>query len=143
MNEVGSGTYLSNDCLRVRLIHTILAACLTLKCSSMSCRDVFLLSLVWQQVCWVYSLSSIPQSYSRILRGNVINTTVPPLLHHRLFAVAHAAEKVHDTCEDNKQNTTSRTQSQNLWHETLVQCWEAFLPHDGAEGRPCPVVLGY
>lgn len=60
-----------------------------------------------------------------------------------LFAVAHGAEEVHDTGKHNEQDTASGTQSQHLGQETLVQRREALLPHDGAERRPCPVVLGY
>jgi hypothetical protein len=63
--------------------------------------------------------------------------------HLHLLSVTHVAEEVHHTGEDNEQNTTSGTQPQHLGQETLVQSWEALLPHDGAERRPCPVVLGY
>lgn len=55
----------------------------------------------------------------------------------------HLAEKVHDTSEHDQEDTATWTQSEHLGQETLVKSTEAFLAHDGAKSRPCPVVLGY
>lgn len=55
---------------------------------------------------------------------------------------AHLPEEVHDTGEDDEQDTTSGTQPEHLGRESLVQGREALLFHDRAERRPGPVVLG-
>lgn len=54
----------------------------------------------------------------------------------------HIAEEVHDAGEDDKQDTTTRTQSENLGDEALVQRAEALLLENRAQRRECPVVLG-
>jgi hypothetical protein len=61
---------------------------------------------------------------------------------HILLAT-NLTEKVHDTRENNEQNTTTGTETEHLGDETLVEGAEAFFLHDGANGRPGPVVLGH
>jgi hypothetical protein len=56
---------------------------------------------------------------------------------------AHLAEEIHDTGENDKEDTASGAQSEHLGQETLVKSGETLLAHDGAESGPCPVVLGY
>lgn len=56
--------------------------------------------------------------------------------------VAHLAEEVHHIGEDDKQDTTTRSETQHLGGEALVQSGETLLLHDRAKGRPGPVVLG-
>ena len=60
-----------------------------------------------------------------------------------LFALAHAAEEIHDSGEDHEQDTTAGTQSQDLGCEALVQSAEALLAEHCAQGRERPVVLGH
>lgn len=59
-----------------------------------------------------------------------------------LLLIAHVAEEIHDTGVDDKQDTTTRAETQDLRGEALVQGSEALLLHNGAESRPGPVVLG-
>lgn len=54
----------------------------------------------------------------------------------------HVAEEVHNTGENNEQDTASGTETQDLGQETLVQGSEALFLCNGADGRPGPVVLG-
>ena len=61
---------------------------------------------------------------------------------HSLDISTHLTEEVHDTGEDDQQNTTTRSQSEHLGQETLVESTETFCPQDCAESRPRPVVLG-
>ena len=53
----------------------------------------------------------------------------------------HVTEEVHDTGKNDQQDTTSRTQSQDLRQETLVQRTKALLPHNRAQRRPRPSIL--
>jgi len=50
------------------------------------------------------------------------------------LVASNLAEKVYDTSKDHKQDSSSRTQSQHFWQETLVQSAKAFLLHYKAEG---------
>lgn len=55
----------------------------------------------------------------------------------------HFTEKVHDAGEDDQEDTTSRSETEDLGQETLVKRAESFLASDGAESGPGPVVLGH
>jgi hypothetical protein len=56
--------------------------------------------------------------------------------------VTHLAEEIHHAREDDEQDTSSRTQSQHLGQEALVQRCEALFSRDNGKRAPCPVVLG-
>lgn len=86
----------------------------------------------------------LPPSFKRVSSsGNVLlvssfsSFSFPPHL-----LPSHFSEEIHDTREHDQQDTTARTQPEHLRQETLVEGGEAFLLHDGANGRPSPVVLG-
>jgi hypothetical protein len=57
------------------------------------------------------------------------------------WSSAHSPEPLDDVSVDHEQNTATRTQSQNLWQESLVQRRKALLLHHRCETRPRPVVL--
>jgi hypothetical protein len=64
---------------------------------------------------------------------------------HALFnrlLVAHLAEEIHHAREDDEQDTSTRTQSQHLGQEALVQRREALFSRDNGKRTPRPVVLG-
>ena len=73
------------------------------------------------------------QTHDRRSLGCVPNLDIP----------THLTEEVHDTGEDNQQDTTTGSQPEHLGQETFVKRTEAFLLHDGAESGPRPVVLGH
>lgn len=52
------------------------------------------------------------------------------------------SEGVHDSGENDEEDTTSGTESQNLGNESLVQSGETLLLENGANGREGPVILG-
>jgi hypothetical protein len=59
-----------------------------------------------------------------------------------LVEALHVAEEIHNSGEDNEQNTSARAKSKHLGDETFVKCAEALLLEDRAQSRECPVVLG-
>jgi len=62
--------------------------------------------------------------------------------YHLWCPVSHACSPS-GFASKSKDKLTSRTESQHLGKEALVQGRETLFPHDRGDGRPSPVVLGY
>ena len=89
----------------------------------------------------------------------VLNTIILPTLRLDPSLRPLIPEEVHHTCKHvsilliqsrrdtkhtrkhDQQNTTTRSQSQHLWQESLVQRTEPLLPEHRSQRRPRPIVL--
>ncbi|KAH3664044.1 hypothetical protein OGAPHI_004758 [Ogataea philodendri] len=59
----------------------------------------------------------------------------------KLVLVINFAEEIHGVGENHKQNTSSWSESQNLWQESFIQSTETFFLHDKGKRWEGPVVF--